>query len=490
MNSSDSKNATPIPVTLIPGDGIGPEVVQAARTLVDATGVRIAWEEAHAGASVFRKGIASGVPQETLDSISRTRLVLKGPLETPVGFGEKSANVTLRKLFETYGNIRPVRELPGVPTPYAGRGIDLVVVRENVEDLYAGIEHMQTPGVAQCLKLISRKGCEKIVRLAFEVARSEGRKTVHCATKANIMKQTEGLLKRTFEEIAPEYPDIAAQHIIVDNCAHQLVRRPEQFSVIVTTNMNGDILSDLTSALVGGLGFAPSANIGSEVAIFEAVHGSAPKYAGKDVINPTAMILSGVLMLRHIGAHAEAEALENAVLITFEEGKHRTRDFAGDAGSCGTRAFTDAILANLGRVPRLAPARTRSRLVLPVTSPAPDTVRPAKREVVGVDVFVESPLPPEQLGPKVQEAAQGTPFRLKMISNRGTVVFPPTGAKTDIVDHHRCRFLVQSPALDLGTVGIGSLLVGIERQGLRWMHVEKLQAFEDRPGFTKAQGED
>ena len=224
--------------------------------------------------------------------------VLKGPLETPVGFGEKSANVTLCKLFETYGNIRPVRELPGVVTPYSGRGIDLVVVRENVEDPYAGIEHMQTPGVAQCLKLISRKGCEKIVRLAFELALAEGRKRVHCATKSNITKLTEGLLKHTFEEIAPEYPDIEAQHIIIDNCAHQLVKKPEQFDVIVTTNMNGDIISDLTSALVGGLGFAPSANLGNDVAIFETVDGSAPKHAGKNVINPTAVILSAVLMLR------------------------------------------------------------------------------------------------------------------------------------------------------------------------------------------------
>src|SRR5919197_3318168 len=275
-------------VTLIPGDGIGSEVVESARRIIAATGAPIEWEERQAGASIFKKGLPSGVPPETIESIVKTRVVLKGPLETPVGFGEKSANVTLRKLFETYGNIRPVRELPGICTPYSGRGIDLVVVRENVEDLYAGIEHMQTPGVAQCLKLISRKGCEKIVRLAFEFARSEGRTSVACATKSNIMKLTEGMLKRTFEEIAPEYPDIESWHVIVDNCAHQLVRRPEQFDVIVTTNMNGDILSDLSSALVGGLGFAPSANLGNEVAIFEAVHGSAPKYAGKNVINPTA----------------------------------------------------------------------------------------------------------------------------------------------------------------------------------------------------------
>src|SRR6478609_3931602 len=251
-------------VTLIPGDGIGPEVVDSARRIVDASGAPIEWEPRRAGAEVFKQGLPSGVPQDTIDSISRSQVVLKGPLETPVGFGENSANVTLRKLFETYANIRPAREFPGVVTPYSGRGIDLVVVRENVEDLYAGIEHMQTPGVAQCLKVISRKGCEKIVRLAFEFARAEGRSSVACATKSNIMKLTEGLLKRTFD-------------------------------VIVTTNMNGDILSDLTSALVGGLGFAPSANFGSDVAIFEAVHGSAPKYAGKNTINPTAMIGAAVM---------------------------------------------------------------------------------------------------------------------------------------------------------------------------------------------------
>lgn len=213
-------------VTLIPGDGIGPEVTRSARQIIDSTDVKINWEICEAGAEVFKKGMATGVPQETVDSINRNKVALKGPLATPVGFGEKSANVTLRKMFETYGNIRPVKEFPGVVTPYSGRGIDLVIVRENVEDLYAGIEHMQTPNVAQCLKLISRKGCEKIVRLGFEFARSQNRKTIHCATKANIMKFSEGMLKRTFEDISKEYPDIEAQHIIVDNCAHQLVKNP------------------------------------------------------------------------------------------------------------------------------------------------------------------------------------------------------------------------------------------------------------------------
>jgi isocitrate dehydrogenase len=337
-------------VTLIPGDGIGPEVVGSARRILEAAGAPIEWEVCEAGAEVFRKGLPSGVPPETIESISRTRVVLKGPLETPVGYGEKSANVTLRKLFETYANVRPVRELPGVTTPYSGRGIDLVVVRENVEDLYAGIEYMQTPGVAEALKLISRKGCEKIVRFAFELARAEGRGSVTCATKANIMKLTEGMLKRTFEEVAPEYPDIESWHLIVDNCAHQLVKRPEQFDVIVTTNMNGDILSDESSALVGGLGFAPSGNFGNDVAIFEAVHGSAPKYAGKNVINPTALILSAVMMLRYLGEASAADRMEQAMAAVIREGKSVTYDMKphrDDPTAVGTSQVADAIIEKL-----------------------------------------------------------------------------------------------------------------------------------------------
>lgn len=477
-------------ITLIPGDGIGPEVTNATKRLIEAAGVRVSWEEVAAGASVFRKGVASGVPRETIESISRTRLVLKGPLETPVGFGEKSANVTLRKLFETYGNIRPVRMLEGVPSAYRGRPIDLVIVRENVEDLYAGIEHQQTPGVAQCLKLISRKGCEKIVRLAFEVARAEGRKSVACATKANIMKLTEGLLKRTFEDLAPEYPDIASWHIIVDNCAHQLVRNPEQFDVIVTTNMNGDILSDLTSGLVGGLGFAGSANVGSEVAIFEAVHGSAPKYAGKDVINPTAMIFSGLMMLRHIGEFTAARTIEDAIAVTLAEGTNLTRDVVGDAKAGGTTAYTDTIIANFGRhLPDRAPREHRP-VQMPKFKPDPVYVRPKERKVIGFDLFTEFDGQPETLGPILETASRGLACHLKMISSRGTMVYPPSGAMTDYVDHWRCRFLLAEPATDLPTPMLTSLLGALDAASVRWMHIEKLQQFDGAPGYTKAQGED
>lgn len=475
-------------ITLIPGDGIGPEVVEATRRILDATGVGLEWEEADAGEKVFRRGIPSGVPEETIASIARTRVVLKGPLGTPVGFGEKSANVTLRKLFETYGNIRPVREFPGVVTPFSGRGVDLVVVRENVEDLYAGIEHMQTPGVAQCLKLISRKGCEKIVRLGFELARAEGRARVHCATKANIMKLTEGLMKRVFEEIAPEYPEIESQHIIIDNCAHQMVKNPAQFDVIITTNMNGDILSDLSSGLIGGLGFAPSANIGQEVAIFEAVHGSAPKYAGQDVANPTAMILSGVLLLRHLGEMEAARLVENAVLATLEEGKEVTKDVAGKFPPVGTRAYADAVIARFGRAPASHAARDYRPLFMPRFDGGPVSVRPAARSTLGCDVFIEADTSPQALGEFLTGIASAPGWKLKMISNRGTQVFPSRGAQTDCVDQWRCRFLY--PGANPTPAALGALLEAIEAGGHRWMHVEKLEEIDGSPAYTKAQGED
>src|SRR5262245_27080993 len=400
-------------VTLIPGDGVGPECVEATKRIIEATNVKIAWEVRHAGESVFKQNVASGVLPETIESIRKTRVVLKGPLGTPVGHGEKSANVTLRKLFETYGNIRPVRELPGVTTPYSGRGIDLVVVRENIEDLYAGIEHMQTPAVAQCLKLISRKGCEKIARLAFEFARAEGRKSVACATKSNIMKMTEGMLKRTFESVAKEYPDIESWHVIIDNCAHQLVKKPEQFDVIVTTNMNGDIISDLTSALIGGLGFAPSANLGNGIAIFEAVHGSAPKYAGKNVINPTAVLGSAILMLRHLGEFDAAVKIENALLVTLEEGKVKTGDVVGYDKCTSTTAYTDEIIKNLGKKSTQFHVRDYKPIKMPHVAADRDFVKAKSRKCVGIDLFVESPQAPEQLGPGIEKLLAGTPFTLK-----------------------------------------------------------------------------
>ncbi len=471
-------------VTLIHGDGIGREVVESTVAMVEACGAQVQWEQAEAGARVFEAGITSGVPVETIESIHRNKVALKGPLYTPVGFGEKSANVTLRKLFETYANIRPVRELLGVPTPYSGRGIDLVVVRENVEDLYAGIEHMQTPDVAQCLKLISRLGCARIARVGLELAMAQGRTNVAVATKSNIMKFTEGMMQREFHAAAKDYPTLDTWHVIVDNCAHQLVKAPEQFEVIVTTNMNGDILSDLTSALVGGLGFAPSANLGNEVAIFEAVHGSAPKYEGKDVANPTAVALSAVMMLRHLGQFEQATTMEQAILRTLEDGIHTQDVKVGEPA--GTREYTDAVIARMGQTSSL-PSRVHSPLNLPHIAREDVRSIPGSRAYVGVDVFVETADSPAQLGERLMRIVKGTHFELKMVSNRGTVVWPATGGSTDCVDHFRCRFMLAP-----GTTWDSDTLLDLLKRiagSYRWMHVEKLDQVDGQPGFTRAQGE-
>jgi isocitrate dehydrogenase len=470
-------------ITVIPGDGIGPEVIAAALKVIEATGVSVEPEMREAGRSAFEKGIDSGVPPETIDSIANTKVVLKGPLETPIGHGQKSANVTLRTLFETFGNLRPVRELPGVTTPFTGRKLDIVIVRENVEDLYTGIEYMQTPGVAEALKIISRAGCERIVELAFEFAISAGRQRVHCATKANILKLTEGMLQRTFEEIAPQYPDIEAKHILIDNCAHQLAMRPEQFDVIVTTNMNGDILSDLTSGLTGGLGFAPSANVGSDVAIFEAVHGSAPDIAGKNVANPTAVILSAAMMLRHIGEGKAANEIEHAVLVTLESGV-RTADMAGKAKASSTIEFADAVISNLGETSEVGANREFEEVKLPPRREEVSAVEVKTRRVTGVDVYIESTLQPQELGDELTAATAQSSLALQAITNRGNTVYPATGNHISLVDHYRCRFLAKSRSADVSDPEILSLLTHIgETQ--TWMHVEKLYLFGGEDGFSR-----
>lgn len=477
-------------VTLMRGDGIGPEVTGAVQKVFEAAKVPVEWEPVDAGAKVFKQGVATGVPTETLESIERNKVALKGPLETPVGYGEKSANVTLRKLFELYGNIRPTKEIPGVPGLFAGRIVDLIVVRENVEDLYAGVEHMQTPSVAQCLKLISRKGCEKIVRLAFELARAESRKKVHCATKSNIMKLTEGMLKRTFEDVASDYSDIETEHIIIDNCAHQLVRYPEQFDVIVTTNMNGDIISDLTSGLTGGLGLAPSANIGDGIAMFEAVHGSAPTIAGKDIANPTAMLLSSVLLLRYIGEFEKARDIEHAVVMTIEEGKKLTVDLApSPETSCSTTEFTDEVIKNLGRRSDHWPDHDYKPIKLPAPEKTTGTVTVETRKLVGVDVFVEADESAEELGKQLESLVEGSPLKLKLVGNRGTMVYPGWAARIDCVNHWRCCFIPRAEGAETNDAEILALLARVGEK-YRWMHVEKLELLDGKPGYTKSQGED
>jgi isocitrate dehydrogenase len=472
-------------ITVLPGDGIGPEVVDAALAIIKATGAPVEFEKCEAGARAFKQGVATGIPKDTVDSIERTRVVLKGPLETPIGHGNRSANVTLRTLFETYGNIRPVRELPGVQTAFTGRNLDIVIVRENIEDLYAGIEYMQTPGVAEGLKLISREGCEKIVKLAFAFAIAEERKRVHCATKSNIMKLTEGLLQHTFEEFAPQYPSIESKHILIDNAAHQLAMRPEQFDVIVTTNMNGDILSDLTSGLTGGLGFAPSANIGNDVSIFEAVHGSAPDIAGKNKANPTALVLSAAMMLRHIGEGKAAADVEQAVLVTLESGI-RTSDMMGVKNPASTTDFTAAVISNLGKRSRVSPVRDYKKVDLPPARPGVNVVSAENRRVTGVDIYVESDMEPKELAASVESLTKSSPLRLQMISNRGTMVFPLRDRRVSLVDHFRCRFVSRDSTPNVGDAEILALLTSVGGKH-RWMHVEKLQEFDGESAFSKSE---
>jgi isocitrate dehydrogenase len=486
-------------VTLIPGDGVGPEITAAARRIIEAAEVDIVWEIAEAGAEVFKRGDTSGVPRETAESIERTHVALKGPLETPVGFGEKSANVTLRKLFETYANVRPVRQLPGVPTRYDGEGVDFIVVRENIEDLYAGVEYLQTRDVAVALKIISRKGSEKIIRYAFELALREGRQRVTCATKANILKLTEGFFKRVFEELAPEYPEVTAEHLIIDNAAHQMVKEPAQFDIIVTTNLAGDIISDEASGLVGGLGFAASGNYGDDVAIFEAVHGSAPKYAGRNVINPTAIILSSVMMLRHIGEEDAARRIEDAVYVTLEQGMAVTQDIARLGGgdveqATSTTGYTDAVIENLklGRRPdvdyRRSPVR---REAMKATPPPRWSYAVADRfiasKAVGVDVYIEADLPPEVLGRDLEALARPE-FELQTVSTRGTMVYPPTAARIDSVGWWSARFLAAGAGTGADDAAISALL---GRVGARfgWVSVEKLRTYGPEDGFTRVQGQ-
>ncbi len=472
-------------VTLIEGDGIGPEIVLAAQRVVDTTGVKIQWDICEAGARVFKKGLATGVPQETIDSLKRTKVALKGPLETPIGYGEKSANVTLRALFETYANTRPVRQIPGIRTPFSERAIDFVIVRENVEDLYAGIEYLQTPNVAEGLKLISRKGSEKIIRFAFELARSEGRQKVHCATKANILKLTEGLFKKTFEDVSKDYPDIEAHHIIIDNCAHQMVLHPEAFDVIVTTNLQGDIISDLGSALVGGLGVAASANIGDEVSIFEAVHGSAPDIAGKNIVNPTAILFSTVMMLRHLNEFEAANRIEQSLLYTLGVEKAFPRDL-DKTSTLTTTGFTDIIIRNLDKETAFWGSRPYKPLHLPKVKNPSDKV---PRKELGVDIYIESTLSPEELGKSLEDISLLSPFFLKMISNRGIQVYPAiAGIKPDTVDHWRARFFLKNKETHNEDKEILNLVEKIGHTH-RWMHIEKLTEFNHILAFTKAQGE-
>ncbi len=470
QNSSKNISMVKQTVTLIKGDGIGPEIAEAIKTIFAAANAPVAWEEADAGLYCIEK-YGNGLPKETLDSIARNGIALKSPTTTPIGGGHKSINVTIRKTLELFANVRPCKTFPGIKTRYDN--VDLIIVRENVEDTYGGIEHMQTPEVAQCLRLITSVGSRAAARYAFEMARIEGRKKVTCVHKANIQKMTDGLFLRSFMDVAAGYPAIEHSDILIDNLCMQLVIKPEQFDVLVLPNLFGDIVSDLCAGLIGGLGVAPGGNIGTDAAVFEAVHGSAPDIAGKNLANPTALLLSSIQMLRYMGATDHAALIENALTKTLEAGI-KTRDIGGSAT---TTEYTDAICAAIADLPAVAPSAeaiaSRVRIAREELrkEQAPWTIK-------GVDIFVRTTdisLLPKSVGK----------LTLTMVSNRGTKIYPGDIPDIVIVDCQRCRYTAQNPLTD---DDILEFLNNFPAE-LPWMHIEKLHEENGAALYSKAQGE-
>src|SRR5580658_3195966 len=330
-------------ITSIPGDGIGPEVSNAVKRILDASGVKIEWEEIASRAEIERRGI-DFMHAGVLESIRKNRVALKGPMGTSVGTGAPSINVGLRKALDLYANLRPVKNLEGGQARF--QNVDIVIVRENTEDLYAGLEHTVVPGVVESLKIITERASTRIAKFAFEYARANGRKKIHAIHKANIMKLSDGLFLTSARAVAKNYPDIEYKELIIDNACMQMVLNPHQFDMLVLTNLYGDIMSDLAAGLVGGLGVVPSGNMGETVAVFEAVHGTAPDIAGKDIANPTALLMSAILMLRHVNEVSAAKRIEDSLHTVYKEGKHLTRDVGGSAS---TTEFTETVIRTMGK---------------------------------------------------------------------------------------------------------------------------------------------
>ncbi|MFZ4722077.1 MAG: isocitrate/isopropylmalate family dehydrogenase [Phycisphaerales bacterium] len=485
-------------IALAPGDGIGPEIMNATLELLKAAGGSQAIEfvPVEMGKHCFDRGETRGMTNAAIETVEACGLLLKGPMETPKGGGGKSINVTARKMWNAFANLRHFRTLPGVMTPYSRSGVsvDFFIVRENIEDTYGGIEHRLSNDVVQCKRLISAPGSDAVHRFAFETARRMGIRKVHCGHKANIMKMTDGLFLERFKAVAADYPEIETADVIVDALCMNLVMKPQQYRMIVLPNLQGDIVSDLAAGLVGGLGFAPSANIGNHISIFEAVHGTAPDIAGKGIANPCSLILSTIMLLRHVGMMGTAARLENALLASLEQGV-RTGDF-GDAAkpALGTMDFVREVAQRLGQKPSLITAVpdaedrvTFKAPVKPFSAAAVHTFGPGKTEVVGADVYLDAAEGCQELAKHLQEVSQGTPFRLKLISNRGTQVWPTGSVYTDCVDYWRARF----ERVDGAIVAQPQTIDLLQRVAARYTvcSYELLRTFDGKPGFSMAQGQ-
>jgi len=483
-----TKNDTMTKITVAKGDGIGPEIMDATLDIILAAGAKIEIEEIEVGEKVYLQGNTSGISTDSWDIIRRNKVFLKAPITTPQGGGYKSLNVTTRKFLGLYANVRPCKSLsPFVQTKHPI--MDIVIIRENEEDLYAGIEHQQTDEVVQCLKLISRPGCEKIVRYAFEYARQYGRKKVTCFTKDNIMKQTDGLFHQVFDEIAREYPEIENEHWIIDIGAAKMADTPEAFDVIVMPNLYGDVLSDVAAQIAGSVGLAGSANIGEECAMFEAIHGSAPRRAGQNLANPSGLLQGALMMLTHIGQSEVAEKVQNAWLKTIEAGIH-TYDIYKEGTSkqkVGTKEFAKAVIANLGNKPNTLKSVSYAKnttLNLPKYQRRPA----AQKSLVGVDVFVHwAGNNPDHLAEMVKKI-ENKNVKLSMITNRGIKVYPDGFKETFCTDHWRCRF----KPVDNKTISKNDIIEVLSNamvENIDAIKTENLYSFDGKDGYSLGQGQ-
>lgn len=472
------------------GDGIGPEIMDATLRVLEAAGARLHCLPLELGEAVYHAGHSAGITAAGWDTIARADAILKAPITTPLRSGYKSLNVTLRKTLGLFANVRPTRAYaPFVPTLHPV--LDVVIVRENEEDLYAGIEHRQTEEVYQCLKLVSRPGCERIVRHAFEFARANGRHKVTCLTKSNIMKLTDGLFQQVFTEIGRDYPEIEQDHMIIDIGAARLAARPQDFDVVVTSNLYGDIVSDIVAEVAGSVGLGASANIGTRSAMFEAIHGSAPDIAGQGIANPSGLLLAAVMMLAHLGQGQAAARVHNAWLRTIEDGIHPADIYrAGQSlERAGTETFADAVIARLGQLPQQlepvsyadGPAPQAAAIV-----PAAALAR-AEKTLVGIDVFVDALDRPDDLAARLR-AAVGPLVPLTMITNRGVKVWPAGHAETLCTDHWRCRFQA-APDKAFNPAMVVELLRRLASAGIPFIKTEQLYLFDGQPGFSLGQGQ-
>ncbi len=486
-----------IKIAVAKGDGIGPEIMDATLRILNAAGANIDPEFIDIGEKVYETGNTSGISDEAWDAIRKNKIILKSPITTPQGKGYKSLNVTLRKSLGLFANVRPVSALyPYVHTNFPD--MDVVIIRENEEDLYAGIEHQQTQDVVQCLKLITRPGCERIVRYAFEYARAYNRKKVTCMVKDNIMKLTDGLFHQVFKEIGQEYKDIEQDAQIIDIGSARLAARPEEYDVIVTSNLYGDIISDIAAEIGGSVGMAGSCNIGKNMAMFEAIHGSAPDIANKQVANPSGLLNAAILMLSHIGQNKIADKIKNAWLATLEQGIH-TEDIYKEEVSKSkvtTSQFADEVIARLDAKPRHL--KISNLVDGKGTIKIPEYVRKtARKTLVGVDVFLDwAETNPNKLG-KALEKINSYKMKLKMITNRGVKVYPDGLEETFCTDHWRCRFV----STDMDTKNnkfiyqevqfeqIIDLLSKLHANGLDVIKTENLYEFDEKRGFSLGQGE-